>query len=302
MTGRLQETLEETQRRLALGGVTTAPMMQTRDTAPRPPGNTAGKVVAFVVVLVVAVVAGLAALGASTDDDTDTVTDGAASDPDWSAYPGNAYLDPDAVLAAPALGAVRDESQRLVENVKTDLTAAYGFEWRPYSDQWTSAFPNGYDGDSMLVSYRAPQWQGTVVLDDPAARARILAMVGAWATGSGLDDVSLQNDTSPDDAWARQQYGATDLQDQPLWSAYAPATARSGFSLQYSVLDTNLAADPTFVGGSWFDMDTDAAAGVLHVSLEVFGDALLDDARRDEFARALEPYAGLDRPDPLDLG
>jgi hypothetical protein len=35
MAGYLQETLEETQRRLALGSVTTAPMMQTLDTRRR---------------------------------------------------------------------------------------------------------------------------------------------------------------------------------------------------------------------------------------------------------------------------
>ena len=45
MTGKLQETLEETQRRLALGGVTTVPMMQTLDTAPRRRRGTAATVV-----------------------------------------------------------------------------------------------------------------------------------------------------------------------------------------------------------------------------------------------------------------
>jgi len=45
MTGNPQETLEETQRRLALGGVTTVPMMQTLDTAPRRRRSTAATVV-----------------------------------------------------------------------------------------------------------------------------------------------------------------------------------------------------------------------------------------------------------------
>ena len=62
MTGRLQETLEETQRRLALGGVTTAPMLQTRDTAPRP-RVTAGRVILVVVLVAVASLVGLFVLG-----------------------------------------------------------------------------------------------------------------------------------------------------------------------------------------------------------------------------------------------
>jgi hypothetical protein len=64
MTGRLQETLEETQRRLALGGVTTAPMLQTRDTAPRP-RNTLARVILVVVLLAVAAVVGLFVIGLS---------------------------------------------------------------------------------------------------------------------------------------------------------------------------------------------------------------------------------------------
>ena len=62
MTGRLQETLEETQRRLALGGVTTAPMLQTRDTVPRP-RVTAGRVILVVVLVAVASLVGLFVLG-----------------------------------------------------------------------------------------------------------------------------------------------------------------------------------------------------------------------------------------------
>jgi len=54
MNGKLQETLEETQRRLALGGVTTVPMMQTLDTAPRRRRGTAATVA-----LVVAALAGV---------------------------------------------------------------------------------------------------------------------------------------------------------------------------------------------------------------------------------------------------
>ena len=45
MTGNPQETLEQTQRRLALGGVTTVPMMQTLDTAHRRRRSTAATVI-----------------------------------------------------------------------------------------------------------------------------------------------------------------------------------------------------------------------------------------------------------------
>jgi hypothetical protein len=56
------ETLAETQKRLALGGVTTAPMMQTLDTAPRKRRSTATVVALFVAA--VAVLGVLAVVGA----------------------------------------------------------------------------------------------------------------------------------------------------------------------------------------------------------------------------------------------
>jgi hypothetical protein len=62
MTGKLQETLEETQRRLALGGVTTAPMMQTLDTAPRKRRGTVATVVLVFAALAVAFVLALVGL------------------------------------------------------------------------------------------------------------------------------------------------------------------------------------------------------------------------------------------------
>ncbi|GAB2454123.1 hypothetical protein HD599_002920 [Conyzicola lurida] len=51
------ETLDETQKRLALGGVTTAPMMQTLDTAPRKRRSTVA-----VMLLVLAAIAGVGLL------------------------------------------------------------------------------------------------------------------------------------------------------------------------------------------------------------------------------------------------
>jgi hypothetical protein len=63
MTDKKPETLEETQRRLALGGVTTTPMLQTLDTAPRKRRSTATVVTLFVVAIaVLAVVAFVGAL------------------------------------------------------------------------------------------------------------------------------------------------------------------------------------------------------------------------------------------------
>jgi hypothetical protein len=62
MTGKLQETLEETQRRLALGGVTTVPMMQTLDTAPRKRRGTVATVVLVLAALAAAFVLALVGL------------------------------------------------------------------------------------------------------------------------------------------------------------------------------------------------------------------------------------------------
>ena len=54
MTEQRPETLAETQKRLALGGVTTVPMMQTLDTSPRKRRSTLG-----VMLLVFAAIAGV---------------------------------------------------------------------------------------------------------------------------------------------------------------------------------------------------------------------------------------------------
>jgi hypothetical protein len=64
MAGYLQETLEETQRRLALGSVTTAPMMQTLDNRRRQGDMPSrGRVLGVVAIVVGVVLLVMVALG-----------------------------------------------------------------------------------------------------------------------------------------------------------------------------------------------------------------------------------------------
>jgi hypothetical protein len=71
MTGKLQETLEETQRRLALGSVTTVPMLQTLDNRHRarsgPSATRVFTVIGIILGIVVLVLVGLFAVGVFSD-------------------------------------------------------------------------------------------------------------------------------------------------------------------------------------------------------------------------------------------
>jgi hypothetical protein len=74
MAGYLQESLEETQRRLALGSVTTAPMMQTLDNRRRqgdmPSRGRVLGIVAIVVGAVLLLMVALFAFGLVVDGDS----------------------------------------------------------------------------------------------------------------------------------------------------------------------------------------------------------------------------------------
>jgi hypothetical protein len=278
-------------------------------TVPRAPANATAKVVIVVAIVVSfcsVLVLGLAgfalvsSVNASRTNDEQIETVGPDPDPavvdEWTTYPGNAYNDSDDVLAAPSMEKVVEQSRAFVEEYKTALTTEFGIDWDEKYEEYLEQGSNNYGGDSLLYDYNSPEWQGSVVLDDPGARERISDIFSDLAVKYGASDDWLSNELYDDDADAsKSQFGAEYLRDQPLWTSYAVEAISDETSFSTRVFDTNLTRDPSFEGDIWFELG-EVPSGSLVVTISAASYALLADADRDEFIDRLGDYDEARKP------
>jgi hypothetical protein len=125
-------------------------------------------VLALVLLLVVNPVTAMTVGGLVFDrSDGDTAAGGTGDedhDPIWDTYPGSAYVDAKETLDGPSYEAFVDRSETMLADIRTALTAEFGFEWVERKPAETELDHNGYGGDSMLYEYTAPVWQTTTTV------------------------------------------------------------------------------------------------------------------------------------------
>jgi hypothetical protein len=215
----------------------------------------------------------------------------------WTTYPGSAFEDSAAVLAGPSQEKVVADSEALITEFTSTLTADLGVEWE---QTWTGILDtgsNGYGGDSMLYDYYSPEWIGSVRLDDPTARQQVYDLLTRLSDDAGGEPLLFSNEVyEDDDASSKEQFGAATIADQAMWSFYGRDAITSGLSISSRVYDLNLATDPTFTGDSWFTNATEP--GVLYVKIQLSAYGLLAEGDRAEFERLLGPYDEDAKPEP----
>ena len=302
---------------------TPLPPQQAFESAPpvAPNGLRTGVIIAIAGALVAVLVSTVAVVTVATDQSSVAVADPTVdpntdpnTDPDvdpnpspapinpgvvdeWTTYPGSAFEDSAAVLAGPSQEKVVEESEALIEEFTSTLTADLGVEWE---QTWTGILDtgsNGYGGDSMLYDYYSPEWIGSVKLDDPTARQQVYDLLTRLSDEAGGEPLLFSNEVYEDDAASsKEQFGAAKVADQAMWSFYGRDAIASGLSISSRVYDLNFATDPTFTGDSWF---TDATEpGTIYVKIQLSAYGLLAEGDRAEFERLLGPYDEDAKPEP----
>jgi hypothetical protein len=276
------EALEETQHRLAGYGPA------AEDVAEQPVARS--QPVALYVILGVVLAAGI--MGA--------VLLFASSTPraDWSTYPGSAFRDDAEVLAGDSLEETAANGDAFVEEYKTQLTDRLGLVWSDTAPREIDRDVNGYGGDSLLYTYDSGTWQGSVVLDDPGARAIAEFIFGRLSTEHGGDFLFTANDNydRDGDPGTIAQFGAALKEDQALWQFYDSGDEVTTLQMSSSIIDLTIPTDPTFTGGYQFTMDPDDPGTVL-VTIRAYSYALLAEEDRAEYLELLSPFDGATKPD-----
>lgn len=274
-----QESIEETQRRLGL----TALVADVEAPAPKPRSSRSGRVVA--------VVAGLAVLGAGAFAAAQFLPAAGIGSDEWTTYPGTWFEETEVVLANDSLEVTKAAGDALLAELMGELDA-YGFEWSVYREGEVTPSSNGYRGDSMLYDYEADTMVGAVRLDDPSARADIIAIYTALMSEPGTTLVFDNEDIT--DESAEMYFGSTDRDEQALWSAWTYGEKFAEFDTDIWVYDSTVPTGDEFTQDHWVPDDSTAT---LFVRIDISSHFLLSESDREAFIAALEPYEGKTRPD-----
>jgi hypothetical protein len=244
------------------------------------------------------VVGGVVAYGAFTlsarDDPNDPLTEPEYSE-EWQNFPGVSYVHPDEVLAQPSYEEVAGKADALIAEYRDALTEELGVEWVLQYEPFTGVESNGYGGDSMLYYYDSGTWLGQVQLNDPAARQTALDIFTDLATANGGDGVLLHNDFYVDDpALSESDFGATEVENQPLWSFFDSFSSLAGGYVSVDVMDQNIPPAASFDGDYMFSYEEiyNETTGAIFFSISCYSGPLLKDGDRAAFEEALEPYNG----------
>lgn len=219
---------------------------------------------------------------AASPESTYTNASGESVTVTWSGYPASAWLGADEILAGPRASDVPESSERMLAEMRVQLAEEFDVtEWavsgEPQSEgDWFRMHGNEYGGESLLVTFNSPGWDGEASI--PSAEwERVVDAVAAVAGKFGLDERWHDTDlTPPFDQWMRSE----------------TLTRGSGSEwVSVVVQDANL--DPSR------EALTDAAKhGWLVSGISIsYGITTVHDQDLSEFQRRAAPFAGLERPE-----
>lgn len=243
------------------------------------------------VLLVVVLVAVLAAgIGSFT---LLRVVDAPADTSEWAGYPSVAGAKVEDILAQPTLEQTKGEAGLIMEQFRAALTERLGLDWTQVRDSFDSRMQNGYGGESMLWFHSSAAWEGSVTIEDPAARQTVLDVFTELTAEHGLGHLVVRNDLSP--AHPEREFGATERPAQALWSFTSwgdPILAN--LTLSSEVIDLSIPRAEAFDGDFGFSYAVEG--DTLYVTVAASAPMLLAEADLSAFTEALAPFAGRTPP------
>lgn len=258
------------------------------------------RTVALVVGLALAVPAlGIGALAwlLVPDPVVTTVVDaqGRETELDWSEHPGRFGLPVDEVLAGPSLEEGVAEGEAMVDEMEAALTERFSVRWvappAGLSDDEV-AFPtdNGWGGPSLLEVVNLPTEQTSSVPRSWDEKEAAVAIIGEVAARHGWSEPWFDDERWPQPAADRlAQTGGTTLAEQVIVSGGLEGPTGQWLSFTFQDLSKD-DAEGTFAAR--FDDVADAGWEPESITLSYGANGLLPEARRAEFERRAEPFAG----------
>lgn len=242
--------------------------------------------------LIVAVVTGCSLLNPASPTSTVTDESGQEATVDWADYPGEGYVDPDDVLAAPRAEA----APAAAEEVLTDLQAAVdahepGLAWSRGLEG--GVYPhegNGYGGPTLHQTLNSAELLTTEVPDDWSAT---VAVIEATLADHGYGPVQWdfarerwEHETEAErDAAVRDSNGSLDPAQMWQWIG----NANSG-----SMWVTVMLADVDRGVGA----PADAELGSPRMLAFMAGGTVIGEADEQAYRDGIAPFEGLEPPDP----
>ncbi|WP_341936046.1 hypothetical protein MRBLWO14_001730 [Microbacterium sp. LWO14-1.2] len=256
-------------------------------------GRTLGAVaLAITLVVNVATVGGLGALQTSASGSYD----GMKSDEQKheEAYPGIKGTDSQDVLAQQSLEQVQAEAETLFADIRSRLTAEYGFEWVQVGDEDFRPERNGYGGESMLVEYTSASWATTQPVQDYSLKLDVMSTIDDVIAEHGMSYLYSFNGESSglDPTMIAKLYGSDDPREQHTWEYYAENYPDP---IRFYANIYDLSNDPTGDFRTAREAQNARTGEPLEgLQLTVLASALLSDADRAEFEKKLQEYPGFE--------
>ena len=234
---------------------------------------------------------------------TSTYTDarGESVTVDWVDYPAYAGYDGEALLGSVDQTDIEPAARELIRDVQAAITGASGRQMTSvqsegdwFSDEnWFVHDDNGYGGESLLVTVNCCELS-TASVPDPEQWQSVLDAASDVTVAAGLGPLALhQYGQEPgSDAADSKEYRDRfcTLADGGCW--FWSAKAFDGVQwVDVFIEDATL--DPTGEAATWAEYD-DGQHARIWVS---YGATVVRSGQADEYARAIQPFLGLETPE-----
>lgn len=139
------------------------------------------------------------------------------------AYPGVKDLSSNEILAQPSLEEVRAQSEEMLAEIRSRLSAQYGYTWTEAGTENLRPERNGHGGESMLVQYTSVPWMTNEPIQDYDRKVAVMGVIEQVMIEYGMYELYSFNEPSSgmDNSILEKFYGSADPRTQNTWEYYS---------------------------------------------------------------------------------
>ena len=208
----------------------------------------------------------------------------------WEAFPGVKDVPSSETLAQPSLEQTRLDADAVMAEIRTALSAVFGYTWIEGAGESTRPERNGYGGESMLVEFWSQTWATVEPITDLDQKYAVMAVIDGVIEQHGFWGIISFNDPSSglDPSILERMYGSADPAKQPLWEWYSNNDP-GVMHLYAGITDLSLDATGEFLAAR--QAQTDGTTEPLEgLTISVLASQMLSDADRVAFETAIAQY------------
>lgn len=138
-------------------------------------------------------------------------------------YPGMKGVADHDVLNGPSLEDVQAEGDQLMAEVRTRLTAKYGYTWLESGTVDVSPERNGYGGESMLRRYTSTIWTTEQPVQDIRRKREVMRVIDEVLLARSMPQLYPLNEPGSgiSDDMVAKLYGSSEPARQHTWEYYS---------------------------------------------------------------------------------